>query len=305
MRRLTRLALSALALGLTGCDGSAPAGGASSVPCLDCGAPEKLLSLPQLENSLFTGNGRLFVSGQENLYEVFRDGEGYRATALLDGTGCSGLAEDRGHLYALCGGSGPTDFSGLYAMPLDDPDASPEPVFELQDMSLPNGMVVARGALFVTDGPVASQPKIVRLALDPSDPTAVLGQTTWLDTLPDYPNGLAWDGEALYTTFYRPGGDGHVSRLGFDADGGFAERSDLAARGIMDDLIVAEDTLVVTDWQASALFQVGLDGVLRQETAANTFAQPSSVVLAGPPLFDTTVLLVTERYTGDGLWVIR
>ena len=302
---MKHLALAALALGLLGCEGSVPAGGENSVPCMDCSTPEKLLSLPQLENSLFTGNGRLFVSGQADLYEVLRDGEAYRAVAMLDGTGCSGLAEHRGYLYALCGGSGPTDFSGLYAMPLNEPQAIPEPVFELQDMTLPNGMVVARGALFVTDGPVASQPKIVRLALDPSDPTAVLGQTTWLDTLPDYPNGLAWDGEALYTTFYRPGGDGHVSRLGFDADGGFAERSDLAARGIMDDLIVAEDTLVVTDWQASALFQVGLDGVLRQETAANTFAQPSSVVLAGPPLFDTTVLLVTERYTGDGLWVIR
>lgn len=298
---------SAMLLAACGDSASPDVISSTSAPCLNCTTPEKLLSLPQLENSLFTSGGRLFVSGQENLYEITRDGSGHEATALLpDGNGCSGLAEDRGHLYALCsGGNGPTDFSGLYAMNLAEPDATLQPIFSLENMSLPNGMVAARGALFVTDGPVATQPKLVRLELDPADPMQVLGQTTWLDTLPDYPNGLAWDGVALYTTFYRPGGNGTVSRLELSADGSFHARTDLAVRGIMDDLIVDEQSLIVTDWQNNALFQVGLNGELMQETVANTFAQPSSVVLAGPPLFDTTVLLITERYTGDGLWAIR
>ncbi len=279
-------------------------GAADASICLNCTPPRKLLSLPQLENSLVTRQGRLFVSGQSNLYEIFRDGDSYRSDALHS-NGCSGLAEDRGHLYALCAGALPTNPTGLYALSLADPAARPQLIFELQGMSLPNGMVAAQGALFLTDGPVAVEPKIVRLTLDSADPLVVLEQSTWLSSLPDYPNGLAWDGSALYTTFYQPGFGGQVSRMSLDAQGQFAERTDISPRGIMDDLIVTGSSLIVTDWQNSALFEVSLNGELLQETAPNTFAQPSSVVRAGPPLFDGPVLLITERYTGDGLWMIE
>jgi hypothetical protein len=93
--------------------------------CLDCGTPSQIVNLPQLENSLFTSNGRLFVSGQSDLYEIQRDGHVYSADALLPEG--SGIVEDKVTLYALCSGSdGPTYISGIYTMPLDDPFASPE-----------------------------------------------------------------------------------------------------------------------------------------------------------------------------------
>jgi hypothetical protein len=37
----------------------------------------------------------------------------------------------------------------------------------------------------------------------------------------------------------------------------------------------------------------------------NIFAQASNVIVAGPSMFDQAAILVTERYTGDGLWVLE
>lgn len=79
----------------------------------------------------------------------------------------------------------------------------------------------------------------------------------------------------------------------------------LFERGIMDDLNVYGDTLLVTDWQYDRLVQIGLDGALLQETALLSFSQPSSLDVAGPPLFDQPTALATERYTGSGLWALE
>jgi hypothetical protein len=208
--------------------------------------------------------------------------------------------------YALCSGSGgPTDFSGLYTMSLDDPLATPVFSYSLTGMSLPNGMVATPSGVYVTDGPVAIEPKIVHLTIDPADPTRVLAQDTWLSSLPDYPNGLAHHEGVLYVTFYRPGFGGQVTRLVINPDGTPGEPENIAPRGIMDDLTVVGDSLIVTDWQNGGLFQIDLAGGLLQETASNIYAQPSSVTIAGPPLFDEASILVTERYTGDGLWVLE
>ena len=302
------IAISAVALSACKSSGGpyAASNAADQDICLDCGTPRQLVDLPQLENSLFSSNGRLFVSGQSNLYEIHRDGQDYRADTLLpDGSGCSGLTEDKGTLYALCSGSGgPTDFSGLYTMSLDDPLATPEFSYALTGMTLPNGIVATASGLYVTDGPVAVDPKIVHLVIDPTDPTRVLSQSTWLATLPDFPNGIVHTGTSLYVTHYRPGFGGQVTQVVINADGTPGAPENIAPRGIMDDLTVVGDTLIVTDWQNGSLFQIDLEGNLLQETAANIFAQPSSVIIAGPPLFDQVSILVTERYTGDGLWIL-
>ncbi len=295
-------------LTLTACD--ADKGGAyvptdsSKELCLNCGTPTQVVDLPQLENVLLSQQQRLFVTGQSNLYEILRTSEGHTARPLLtEGTGCSGMAETRDHLYALCAGSaGPTDFSGLYALALDDVLAEPTLISQISGMTLPNGMAATEHHLYVTDGPIAVEPKIVRLAIHPTDPLQITEQKVWLSTFPEYPNGLAYRDDALYSTFYLPGVVGRVVRVGIQEDGSPENTVELAQRGIMDDLHFFGDTLLVTDWQASALFQVSLDGTLLQETAPFRYAQPSSVTVAGEPLFDQPMLLVTERYTGNGLW---
>lgn len=301
-----------LGFSLLGCGTSSePQDDASAALCLnsDCGTPRQIVDLPDLENILVTRAGRVLVTGQENLYEILRQPDGsYSASPFFAGTsGCSGITESASLAYVLCQGpGGATDFSGLSVLDLGDPAAVPEPIFSLTGMSLPNGMVPGPGnTLFVTDGPVAAEPKIVRLTLDPSNPRSVLSQDTWLLTAPDYPNGLEIIGRYLYTTLYNPGVGGSVARIEILADGSAGPVEVLHPRGIMDDLNVFADSLLVTDWENGQLFQINLAGGLIQETLPGSFAQPSSVDVGGPPLFDQPVALVTERYSGRGLWVVE
>lgn len=310
--------LSALLLG--GCGSSsmpAPvqAGSSATAVCFDsrCGTPKQIVDLPDLENLHPASNGRLFVSGQQNLYEILADGAGgYRAQPLFAGNqGCSGLAESQGLLYLLCQGSpasGGTDFSGLFVLELGNPQASPQHLYTLTGMTLPNGLVAGPGhTLYVTDGPVAAEPKIVRLQLDPADLRRVLRQDTWLTTFPEFPNGLALLGGSLYTTLYNPGtATGHVARVDIQPDGTAAAPVLLFASGIMDDLNATTDhRLLVTDWQKNRLFEMTPEGRQLRTTDEGSFAQPSSVDIGGPPLFAKPVALVTERYTGRGLWVLQ
>jgi hypothetical protein len=315
---LRRTALSlCCGLLLTACsDGSTPGDAEPSAAqarrlCLNstCGVPRQLLDLPDLENLLVTDAGRLFLTGQQNVYEVHADGTGFRAESLFASGGGSGLAQAGRLLYLLHqdDAGGATDFSGVYALDLAQPGATPEKIFALTGMTLPNGLVAGPDhSLYLTDGPIALEPKIVRLVLDPADPRKVLRQETWLATLPEYPNGLAIRGNALYTTLYNPTTlTGTVARIDIQADGSPGPVVPLFTRGIMDDLNVYGDTLLVTDWQNSRVLQLALDGTLLQETDAFSFRQPSSVDVGQAPLFAMSVALVTERYTGRGLWVIE
>lgn len=287
---------------LAACDSSggniaAPLPDARSL-CLSpaCGARQLIVDLPQLENIAYTSNGRLFVSGQQNLYEITRDSEGYQSRALFENAGgCSGLTEQRGHLYALCPG-------GLHAVALDDPQAQPVLVSALSGFTLPNGLAAgADHRLYVADGPIALDPKIVRLQLDPEDPLRLLNQEVWLRTLPEFPNGLAIRDGRLYTTLYVPP-LGTVAATDIAPDGSAGAIQRLALRGILDDLAVYGESLLIADFQNGALLQTDLDGTVLQQTGALSFMQPSSVEVAGPPLFDEPTVLATERYLGRGLW---
>src|SRR3546814_3908012 len=56
--------------------------------CVDnqCGEKTVLLTIPSAENILFADDGRLFVSGGSNVFEITRDDDAYTATALYDGS---------------------------------------------------------------------------------------------------------------------------------------------------------------------------------------------------------------------------
>lgn len=304
---VARVGTAWLALVLAGCGGgpSAPAAGVDPRSlCLDsaCGAPVQLVDLPDLENVAVTASGRVFVAGQQGLYEIVRDAEGGFAPVTLRSGGCSGLLAQGAWVYALC----PDDAGDAALMVFGADEAAPAPraAHVLTGMTLPNGLAAGPDhALYVTDGPIAVEPKLVRLTLDPSDPRRVVAQDTWLATLPDYPNGLAIDGRALYTTLYNPTTlRGDVARIMIDTDGGPGAVERLHTRGIMDDLELVGDTLLVTDWQGNRLFQIELDGTLIQQTDAFSYAQPSALALAPRRWFDPPVVLVTERYGGRGLW---
>ncbi|MEQ1440294.1 hypothetical protein AAG565_13120 [Fontimonas sp. SYSU GA230001] len=306
MRRATTLLLLAL---LCACGDARheplASGDDTRALCLDsqCGSPRQLVDLPDLENIVVTDAGRVFVTGQQGLYEIRRDADGgYRATTLASG-GCSGIVQRGALIYALC-----PDTSGAAALTVFAADADvpvPQSIHTLTGMTLPNGLAVGPDdTLFVTDGPIAVQPQIVRLTLDAADPRVVRAQDGWLLTWPDYPNGLAIRDRALYTTLFDPTrAAGDVARIEIRADGSAGAVERLHTRGIMDDLELAGDTLLVTDWQNNRLFQIGLDGGLLQQTDPLSYRQPSALAVAPAAWFDPPAVLVTERYTGRGLWV--
>ena len=80
----------ALVLAACGSDNGSPAEAQDTSVSLcvasDCGELLTLAAVPDAENLLFTPDGRLFVSGGTNVFEVVRDGE----TALLCPPGDTG-----------------------------------------------------------------------------------------------------------------------------------------------------------------------------------------------------------------------
>ncbi len=296
------LAAAALALTAAACGGGGGNGDDTDARfdpatlCVDdaCGSKTALLTIPDAENILFTDDGRLFVSGGTNVFEIVRDAQGYRAFAIYDG-GCNftGLAQRGDVLYANC-------FDGrLYAARLT---AAPllRPIHDL-GLAAPNGLVDgADGDLYLVNGPLASsalpEPKIVRLRLDPDDPLRVVDQTDWFNQGLLGPNGIQRSGRRLYVSNTGATGLGEIRTIEIAADGtAGASMRLLGFDGIPDDFSLVGEHLLVADFSGGRIALHAPDGTLLQRTGAGRFSSPSQVRAGRPPLFAQTDILVTEK----------
>lgn len=307
---LQRSALWLVTLIITACGSSAaPTAGTMaerSELCVsaDCGEALPLLRIPDAENLLFLDDGRLIVSGGRNVYEITGSlAAGFEARALSEqDCGFTGLAAGYGHLYAVCGES------RLFVAPLDAALAL-QPVFEFADACIPNGTVFGPdGHLYVVDEPLNPAcgdelPKIMRLRIDPAQPTVIQAQETWLagstlgglafgtDTVLRFPNGLAVDGHRFWST-----DGGSVFYVDLQADGSAGDVVPVFFEPTAhDDLSITDGTLLVTDFFGGRILQLAPDGRLLQATAEGTFASPSAVMRGQPPLFSRDDILVTEK----------
>lgn len=317
-----KYSLIALAFLIAGCTRSGPAdtdtGGGNAPPisepeptplCVDSGCGEKtaLLTIEQAENIFFTDDGRLFVSGGTNVFEIKREGETYSATPIFDGTGNFGGMSQRGDvLYVNCFTDG-----NLYAARLT---ATPS-LASIHDLGLgiPNGMSTGPdGELYIVNGPIPSSefpdPKIVRLIFDPSDPMTVVEQTDWLTLTGNFPNGIARKDRTLYVTSSTPLPPtlGEVLSIAINDDGTAGEPQSLVTLdGIPDDLSLAGDSLLVSLYAGGSIAQVSLDGEVLAQTDPLSFDFPSQVRVGRPPLFSADEILVTEKgLIGDSLTTI-
>lgn len=278
--------------------------------CVDsaCGEKTALLTIEQAENIFFTDDGRLFVSGGSNVFEIKRDGAAYSATPIFDGTGNFGGMAQRGDvLYVNCFTDG-----NVYATRLTDAP-SLAPIHDT-GLGIPNGMSTGPdGEIYIVNGPIPSSgfpdPKIVRLSFDPSDPMTVVEQTDWLALPGNFPNGIVRKERTLYVTSSTPLPPtlGEVLRIAINDDGTpGAPESLVTLDGIPDDLSLAGDSLLVSLYAGGSIAQVSLDGEVRAQTDPFSFDNPSQVRVGRPPLFSTDEILVTEKgLIGDSLTTIE
>ena len=301
--------LAVLALLLAGCGNSgSDDGGANDLLalCVDsiCGEKTALLTIEQAENIFFTDDGRLFVSGGTNVFEIKREGDGYAATPIFSGTGNFGGMTQRGDvLYVNCF----TD-SHLYAARLT---ATPTlaPIHDT-GLGIPNGMTAGpSGEIYIVNGPIPTSglpdPKIVRLTFDPADPMKVTEQTDWLTLTGNFPNGIARSGRTLFVANSTPilPTLGEVLRIEIGDDGMPESPSSIATfDSLPDDLSVAGDSLLVALYSNGYIAHLTLDGELLAQTDPLSFEFPSQVRVGQPPLFSADEILVTEKgLIGDTL----
>ena len=295
------LALAASLL-LAGCESrnyelAPPAPPATTQPCVEsgCGEKHRLLGIPDAENLLFAPDGRLFVSGGLNVYEIGHSGGSYTARPLLAGSdNFTGLAIRQGVLYA--NGFGGT----LYASRLD---ARPMALAAIHDSGLDsaNGLTAGPdGELYLVNGPLTQTPAILRLRLDAADPLKVVSQETWLPLTPgmSFPNGVQLRGRTLYYSESTPTVPGRIRRVEILADGRAGTPEGFASRGtsLPDDFSLPGTDLLLASYFSDG--RIGLfdrDGRLLSATDPGSFDSPSQVRLGQPPLFAPTDLVVTEK----------
>lgn len=286
---------------VVGCDSRPPAGSEAAQPvdlsrlCVDsdCGEKTRLLTIPDAENLLFTPEGRLFVSGGRNVYEIHKTGELYSATPLFEGTdNFCGLALRGPVLYA-------NGFSGtLYAARLTSTPALQ--AIHSTGLSAANGLAAGpEGELYAVNGPLAFDPKIIRLRLDPADPMRVVEQSDWLSFAPgaSFPNGVQVRGRELYFSESAVPVLGRIRKVAINADGSAGTPEDFASLGtsLPDDFSVAGEGLLASYYSDGRIGLFGARGQLLAQTALNSFESPSQVRLGQPPLFSATDILVTEK----------
>lgn len=300
--RLILAALAALSLGACSSNGGDGDDGGSAMPdpaslCVSssCGEKIALLTIPDAENILFAPDGRLFVSGGTNVYEITRSGEGYAATPLSE-AGCNytGLAIRGDVLYANCYSGAQLHAARLTAQPR---------LQSIHDYGIaaPNGLVDGLDHdLYTTNGPIPStslpDPQVRRLRLDPADPFTVVEEMEWTREGLLGPNGVQRRGRTLYVSNTGLGTLGEIRAYDIGADGSAGPGRQFADLGaIPDDFSFAGDFILAAAYANGQITLVGPDGTIRQQTDPLSFDSPSQVALARPPLFAAGDILVTEK----------
>jgi hypothetical protein len=240
------------------------------------------------ENQLFTSSGRLFVSGDEGVFEVEKQGTRYSARKLSTSVTCQfgGLTDYAGTLYANCYDG--TDSKLLGAKLTEAPQL--QPIRALPGVGLANGLTHDdKGNLYVAstfDG------TILRLQLDPTDPLKVSAQDTYLPNAGLFSNGLKFHAGKLYWTAFTT-----VKAVDIGPDGKPGPQKELGgAFTFFDDLYVDDSGILLDDFLGGKVLAFDSKIQFLNATPNSTFNGPSSVQPAQGRLgLSNNAVIVTER----------
>ncbi len=235
------------------------------------------------EDLLFSGDERLFVTGNDGVYELTRDPSGtVQAANLLAGQSCvfTGIVEVLTTLYAVC-----ADYTNsyLYAAALAGAPAAPtfRKVYTLTGTVLANEIAAdPDGRIYVA---ASLQGKILRLQLSPTDPFTVSAQETWLSTPSGiFPNGVKYLDSRIYWTDSLGGSVSQAYILRDGTAGPISTFIDLDD-GFFDDLYVnSNGTVLVASYLLGYVRAYGpppLGGLIAQ-TPPGAFTNPADVLPA-------------------------
>lgn len=258
-------------------------------PALCCGARRTLVEgIPAAENLLMSSDERLFVTGDEGIYEIVRgDDGGYAAETLAAATDCQfgGITETREVLYVNCYNFGD---SYLYAAELTE-----KPSFR-RIVTL-DGILLANGLSSDPDGNVyvatTGQNQILRLRFAAEDPFELIENRPFVRGSGLLTNGLKFYQGALYWS-----DGGYVKRAIVGESGELGRTRTLLTRlTFLDDLYVSTQGILVTDYLGNAVRAFDLNGRARGVSRI-PLTNPSSVLRAeGRAGFAEHALIVTER----------
>jgi len=266
-----------------------------------CGGDKTVLlkDVPDAENAAFSPDGRLFVTGNKNIYEIVKtkDGTFSKLSIYNEGYEFTGVAVRNGTLYAACRES---KFFGekkklLLAGPIQ-PGGTPalEPIAEFPDAKLLNGMAFdAYGRLYLCD----LGGKIWQVLFKDNAPTMVKENKLWYERELNAANGIAVVDNYVFVTennFLLM--SSKVRRIKMMPDGSSDVSSVIMSRwSILDEITLYREGLLIADYSKGRLIYIDYNGHVLGETGSCTHCCASSAIPALPPMFKDDSLIVTEK----------
>lgn len=257
-----------------------------------------LTGIPDAENVLFTADGRMFVTGGLNIYQVRKNSNGtFYKTSMYSGLGnFCGIVQKDNYLYTVAQLSDGRNVLFDAKIPTDT-TKTPQlrEIYQFSCNFLNNGMEIdGSGNLYIADTIYA---KITRVKVTyNSQGNAAVTSNIWMDRCDGLsaPNGIVYRNNTLYFSESNT-----IKSVPIKTDGTHGNLTTVytAAIGVsFDDPCYYEDGLLVPDFNTGCVMYVSLDGTEQYVVmSAGTFAGPSSVTRGTGSMFTTDQFLVTEK----------
>ncbi len=248
-------------------------------------AKTTLASVTAAENQTYTSDGRLFVTGNNGIFEIV-PGTNSKVTVVerapKQSCGFGGIVQALGTIYVNCTANGT---SYLYAA-----TASATPTFKriytMKGTILANGLTAdSSGRLYVAS---TFLNRILRLTPSASDPLTIARSEVWLNGAGTFTNGIKYANGVIYWTDSM-----FVRHATINADGSHGKAKTIfSALTYFDDMAVDNNGILVADYLGGKIRKYDLNG--RATGSVSGLSGPSSVARARAP-FPAGSLIVTER----------
>lgn len=259
------------------------------------------------ENTIQTGNQRLFASSDGAVYELTLGSAGWSKTPVparfKDGAAhyCYflGIAETAGMVYTMCTEDALNPLAKKHLFGLDSAlPAQLTEVGELKNMALPNGLAAdGSGNLYAADSGWPLLPGTIQ-KITLAGPYSIASQATFHNFVLCKPNGVRFANGKLYvsTNPFSYLGLSQLLRYDLGANGLSNKTQVYSSLAFLDDFALVDGGAVVAEFLGARIVHINENG---GELHQASFSQPTSVTLLSAPQFGAGSLLVTERSNGD------